>query len=151
MRGDGPLPEVFIRLADVFSPHAWGWSELFDVYDNGNQVFPTCVGMVRTKNRDSILNCCFPHMRGDGPLKNSKMGFRTEFSPHAWGWSGTAEITPPFGVVFPTCVGMVRIRYGRTRHYYSFPHMRGDGPRLYHIAGINTTFSPHAWGWSAQQ
>ena len=51
-----------------------------------------------------------------------------EFSPHAWGWSSPVAPPDPELMVFPTRVGMVRLRRARLRKLVCFPHTRGDGP-----------------------
>ena len=111
----------------------------------------------------------FPHARGDGPTSQS-VSVRQPFSPRAWGWSAGGRPCVS-GEVFPTRVGMVRLRHYATQRTGRFPHARGDGPtdrsrpseavrRFPHARGdgpivserlikLGRQFSPRAWGWSA--
>ena len=88
MRGDGPLIEKLKELQAAFSPHAWGWSDVFNWAGDKIDVFPTCVGMVRLQGGKSGRWWRFPHMRGDGPRFAVSTSPFSKFSPHAWGWSG---------------------------------------------------------------
>ena len=51
--------------------------------------------------------------------------------------------------VFPTRVGMVRLRVVRRVWATRFPHARGDGPLGRQRLPPTMRFSPRAWGWSA--
>src|SRR5258706_352796 len=70
------------------------------------------------------------------------------FSPPAWGWSDGTDIQVPTEGVFPTRVGMVRLRGHTAGRCASFPHPRGDGPEPLDDLGAHSGFSPPAWGWS---
>ena len=50
--------------------------------------------------------------------------------------------------VFPTPVGMVRVRNARFTGRHGFPHARGDGPRKEQGNEYHLSFSPRPWGWS---
>src|SRR5258708_5021196 len=52
--------------------------------------------------------------------------------------------------VLPTRVGMVRQGGVHCRGQVGSPHTRGDGPTGAARVGNRHSFSPHAWGWSAQ-
>ena len=148
MRGDGPACEPIDCRLRQFSPHAWGWSELFAVITAGTPVFPTCVGMVRRKRCFVYQTSSFPHMRGDGPRLPISVYSALGFSPHAWGWSAIPLLGLSNMRVFPTCVGMVRRKDNINLQRKGFPHMRGDGPRCLSVIVLQHLFSPHAWGWS---
>ncbi len=149
-RGDGPAMDARLQVLEIFSPHAWGWSgspmgELWE-----SIIFPTRVGMVRVFTRFGSAASNFPHTRGDGPSFFSQIFLTFAFSPHAWGWSEPLCRTGRHPLIFPTRVGMVRAR-GRQNHMHAyFPHTRGDGPRDYNLVSFDESFSPHAWGWSAE-
>ena len=49
MRGDVPSLRMSIAHRFPFSPHAWGCTEVLLVRDRILAVFPTCVGMYRTR------------------------------------------------------------------------------------------------------
>ncbi len=51
--------------------------------------------------------------------------------------------------VFPTHVGMDRIKKNKQMEAVSFPHTRGDGPGYSIPVPDDSTFSPHTWGWTA--
>ena len=128
-RGDGPLSGAFGAPSPGFSPRPWGWSAcIAQVYPFGN-VFPTPVGMVRVENSTTGADACFPHARGDGPPFKFIRRINQEFSPRPWGWSMLFRAADLEGFVFPTPVGMVRLRTWPIRTMRGFPHARGDGPR----------------------
>ena len=114
-------------------------------------VFPTRVGMVRFVAASASSRIGFPHPRGDGPNFSCSFCVRSEFSPPAWGWSAMPTGKVFMRQVFPTRVGMVRIRVGINRTDGRFPHPRGDGPPESPSASRKSRFSPPAWGWSAGQ
>ena len=148
-RGDGPVSVIVSHRRIQFSPHAWGWSDGTIRMLHTQVVFPTRVGMVRRPRLTPCGTSCFPHTRGDGPRLPAPLVPALAFSPHAWGWSGTAGRQNRAGIVFPTRVGMVRLKKTIDEGRRRFPHTRGDGPsaNLSDVASVG--FSPHAWGWSA--
>ena len=86
-RGDVP---AFFRAASIvsrFSPRPWGCSAQKPTYTASEVVFPTPVGMFRTKRRSTPLSGCFPHARGDVPSNRSQMIISSTFSPRPWGCS----------------------------------------------------------------
>ena len=112
----------------MFSPPAWGWSELEADPHLAHVVFPTRVGMVRDEIASRALANCFPHPRGDGPVLRAGGQAVLLFSPPAWGWSEGSEHEAEREQVFPTRVGMVRPPSTNRCHRWGFPHPRGDGP-----------------------
>src|SRR5208337_2024426 len=98
------------RLA--FSPPAWGWSERASGTREGQEVFPTRVGMVRLDRRKPTEGARFPHPRGDGPIDWGTKPRTRRFSPPAWGWSAPRPTNRTRSMVFPTRVGMVRAGAG---------------------------------------
>ena len=50
--------------------------------------------------------------------------------------------------VFPTRVGVDRLRMSIATAIISFPHTRGGGPAIGVANPIEEKFSPHAWGWT---
>ena len=91
----------------------------------------------------------FPHPRGDGPPVLNRPRRSLTFSPPAWGWSGARDVPGCVRPVFPTRVGMVRIGISFTLSPSSFPHPRGDGPKIFRRPTSSASFSPPAWGWSS--
>ena len=147
-RGDGPATMDSVLKNGTSSPHAWGWSDIRRTRRPGRGVFPTRVGMVRRRRRRSGGMRCLPHTRGDGPALSLPVNHTGVSSPHAWGWSGSQITSGAFSGVFPTRVGMVRIRCRSSRSWRCLPHTRGDGPRYPSQILDYGWSSPHAWGWS---
>ena len=114
-----------------------------------NIVFPTPVGMDRMTRAAGYSPTRFPHTRGDGPCCVLMPVTGMWFSPHPWGWTGLYTLRVDGCTVFPTPVGMDRsgVRGFKDRH--SFPHTRGDGPKLVFAISLFCPFSPHPWGWTA--
>src|SRR5271165_5281569 len=150
-RGDGPWRSWWLSAQTAFSPHAWGWSAGRILCGGIWDVLPTRVGMVRRDKWATSAAARSPHTRGDGPYQPRGCRPRTQFSPHAWGWSELTIVVELPACVLPTRVGMVR-RFGiALRYTHRSPHTRGDGP-IAQIGGYFIySFSPHAWGWSGQR
>ncbi len=109
-RGDGPNLGGFVDHHPPFSPPAWGWPDAARETVRAADVFPTRVGMARQPPRRICWRSCFPHPRGDGPRRPTQPTRPHPFSPPAWGWP--AESLPRWhrNWVFPTRVGMARLR-----------------------------------------
>ena len=148
-RGDGPLATTGTLTITLFSPRAWGWSVCSRLTGRPRSVFPTRVGMVRSRTAVSRCPPRFPHARGDGPPPTIAETPAVGFSPRAWGWSGLHLHPRHRRHVFPTRVGMVRTTATRRSPAIRFPHARGDGPDFWHRQTLPDAFSPRAWGWSA--
>src|SRR5271166_2062832 len=147
-RGDGPLVNRDRVLVRQFSPHAWGWSEMFPNRKTDTWVLPTRVGMVRFSTLGWLRRESSPHTRGDGPIWSPLYEHSSQFSPHAWGWSGDMDDWLAGLIVLPTRVGMVRWFGLLVAPVNGSPHTRGDGPGRDGKPDGSTLFSPHAWGWS---
>src|SRR5271165_5281568 len=132
----------------AFSPHAWGWSVSAAWVSATNAVLPTRVGMVRVDDCGRASGLRSPHTRGDGPSVWNCVALHTPFSPHAWGWSDSADRRLLHLLVLPTRVGMVRPTLPAELQERSSPHTRGDGPMIRYRFISVSRFSPHAWGWS---
>jgi len=107
-RGDGPIYDKVSAITAMFSPPAWGWSELSEPIQAAGVVLPTRVGMVRKERTAREVYRRSPHPRGDGPPSRSKPDQPGRFSPPAWGWSGRSAPCSSGPQVLPTRVGMVR-------------------------------------------
>ena len=147
-RGDGPQLNRDNYERGMFSPPAWGWSDLTTPTKEQKSVLPTRVGMVLTSAISRATRYGSPHPRGDGPLLEVCAIEPGKFSPPAWGWSELeAAPAPPRGVL-PTRVGMVRFMARMRASPPRSPHPRGDGPTSGVYLIKNEWFSPPAWGWS---
>ena len=147
-RGDGPCACRVHERHALFSPRAWGWSDIDGQLDRIEDVLPTRVGMVRLIGPASTGSIGSPHARGDGPRILARVSAAGKFSPRAWGWS--AYPLGRFGGhrVLPTRVGMVRRKARLLLPLPRSPHARGDGPPNQFDCLLMQTFSPRAWGWS---
>ena len=146
-RGDGPFRSGPLTCNALCSPQAWGWPG-GAVMDLGWWVvFPTGVGMARSRFLICNSSMCVPHRRGDGPPFNHLPILLNKCSPQAWGWPGFMGAVNNVSVVFPTGVGMARFlgpcRAGPLR----VPHRRGDGPNASCPGFFSYWCSPQAWGW----
>src|SRR6202051_456612 len=104
--------------------------------------------MVRHESLFRIYRPSSPHTRGDGPQRRRSTSIRSQFSPHAWGWSDLRRECPELSAVLPTRVGMVRGSGESDARVLGSPHTRGDGPNVRDDLFQLYSFSPHAWGWS---
>ena len=150
VRGDGPLFNSDYANLVMFSPRAWGWSEILAVAQVEPEVLPTCVGMVRSSVAPGSAMAGSPHVRGDGPAQMRRGIPAIWFSPRAWGWSVAPALIPDRSIVLPTCVGMVRAGPSVVPRLVGPPHVRGDGPSSTASNSIAPRFSPRAWGWSGR-
>ena len=133
-------------------------------------MFPTRVGMDRSRSTLSSGRARVPHARGDGPTGIVWTNEAHACSPRAWGWTGQTLCRPKLSGVFPTRVGMDRPSRPARGWRVRVPHARGDGP-VYVVAlaafsnvfptrvgmdrtaarqwSLNKPCSPRAWGWTA--
>src|ERR1035438_6576750 len=88
-RGDGPMSNQQYPALSEYSPPAWGWSAVAFSKADCALVFPTRVGMVRFLSGGGVHNGGIPHPRGDGPALDNVTVDGREYSPPAWGWSGS--------------------------------------------------------------
>ena len=89
-------------------------------------LFPTYVGMNRTRNGLTLKTGTVPHIRGDEPA-----------------------FADPFAIdhdLFPTYVGMNRNRSRQHGKSKTVPHIRGDEPFARNARIATVTCSPHTWG-----
>ncbi len=108
MRGDGPSNERGYRDDHSCSPHARGWTVEPELQRARNGVFPACAGMDRRSRPCTMLGCCVPRMRGDGPTSDLVSQGARLCSPHARGWTVDAAWENLRETVFPACAGMDR-------------------------------------------
>ena len=71
-----------------------------------------------------------------------------EFSPRAWGCSAYIFFPVDNWLVFPTRVGMFRLKMTAKNEKPCFPHARGDVPAGMTMSDLCGKFSPRAWGCS---
>ena len=107
--------------------------------------------MDRNALADSSTVSSIPHTRGDGPPLARLLISLSQYSPHAWGWTVRASFVAKFLSVFPTRVGMDRSLQNLELFWECIPHTRGDGPAIRLTLIVDAQYSPHAWGWTANQ
>ena len=147
-RGDVPAGAGTSNANTSFSPLTWGCSGAGRYCAGREFVFPTHVGMFLGGDAAISAIAGFPHSRGDVPPTSPRSKPPTPFSPLTWGCSSPA-MSPKFAhAVFPTHVGMFRLRGLRRRRRRGFPHSRGDVPSARGASGIRAKFSPLTWGCS---
>ncbi len=147
-RGDGPGSKKTPPPIYSYSPHAWGWTGNAQGRPRLYGVFPTRVGMDRDGSEFCHSDRSIPHTRGDGPPEEQLFPMLYAYSPHAWGWTVDVPRRPVRVIVFPTRVGMDRLRTGLRAVPSCIPHTRGDGPVLDFVRVVRLRYSPHAWGWT---
>src|SRR5438132_6682694 len=96
-----------------------------EVFRSGG-LFPTCVGVNRTRCLPSSPCPTFPHVRGGEPVCPAK--------------------DCPDKVLFPTCVGVNRYDAHAREPGRAFPHVRGGEPICHASKRRRQSFSPRAWG-----
>ena len=135
-------------MARSFSPRMWGCSVAFEEGRRRIAVFPTYVGMFRLADHQPSVRVCFPHVCGDVPPLNKRHNLGIQFSPRMWGCSGARALVLGGTLVFPTYVGMFRLRSVITQIATCFPHVCGDVPWRSRARRITWRFSPRMWGCS---
>ena len=91
-----------------------------------------------------------PHARGDGPPSASVFTETSLCSPRTWGWTVVQNTSTTGGYVFPTHVGMDRIRKFQSLGCPCVPHARGDGPNVITPPMMLPACSPRTWGWTVR-
>ena len=94
----------------MYSPRTWGWTEAISGALQPFEVFPTHVGMDRYVIAPEAAEEGIPHARGDGPAHAAARVFQSAYSPRTWGWTDTRGRAGLQRYVFPTHVGMDRLR-----------------------------------------
>lgn len=83
------------------SPHSWGSVRPVLAGEAHRRVFPTLVGVCRTRPAGSPGGTCPPHARGGLSMSSGfSPGWRTS-SPHAWGSVLVGDFPSGHGHVFP--------------------------------------------------
>ena len=111
-------------------------------------MFPTPVGMDRSRISRRALPGRVPHARGDGPAGSEDPEGYPACSPRPWGWTGAVTVWPWGEDVFPTPVGMDRVSQLRSALRQGVPHARGDGPQREVLEAVRDQCSPRPWGWT---
>ena len=109
-----------------FSPRRWGCFYLADCLLDGEEVFPTQVGMFPQPQISERLEARFPHAGGDVSRRTSSRLTASSFSPRRWG-----------------CFSIFRFH---SSYLVSFPHAGGDVSTISTLPLFVFRFSPRRWG-----
>ena len=109
-----------------FSPRRWGCFYLADCLLDGEEVFPTQVGMFPSCLRGLVQPWRFPHAGGDVSPTSDFRASRSSFSPRRWG-----------------CFSIFRFH---SSYLVSFPHAGGDVSTISTLPLFVFRFSPRRWG-----
>ena len=90
----------------------------------------------------------FPRTRGDGPGSRSRCSRGGPFPPHARGWTPMTARAGVLQSVSPARAGMDPWRGSGCRLSTCFPRTRGDGPVCRGRPRAESSFPPHARGWT---
>ena len=108
-RGDGPQTRTGALMDSEYSPRTWGWTDSRIDEAEVAMVFPTHVGMDRSRWPVSQTPRRIPHARGDGPPLPPDSPPIPMYSPRTWGWTVRRNHGHDcHSCVFPTHVGMDR-------------------------------------------
>ena len=91
----GDVPDMAARLEAraLFSPREWGCSVVEPIAASGRGIFPTRVGMFRSRARAVRASRYFPHASGDVPSSRAATWRPCGFSPREWGCSARGGVT----------------------------------------------------------
>ena len=126
--GDGPQVAVMGELTQEYSPRMWGWTGRSGTCGILETIFPTHVGMDRSRSKATWLITNIPHACGDGPKRKPGNRYQFPYSPRMWGWTGWSPARMVFLHIFPTHVGMDRSMQSSKQSWINIPHACGDGP-----------------------
>ena len=146
--GDGPTARPPSSRRRRCSPREWGWTDARHSDAPGDDVFPTRVGMDRSRPSTRARTASVPHASGDGPRLRPAICAASTCSPREWGWTDLSEHLTGARHVFPTRVGMDRRRRAAMRPSACVPHASGDGPTIALTRRMTHPCSPREWGWT---
>ena len=149
--GDVPWTPTLELDVSRFSPRLWGCSELVYRQQAGHCLFPTPVGMFRSRPRSRKSTASFPHACGDVPAREAALIAGFSFSPRLWGCSRYNVALRPRLLLFPTPVGMFRRSPTTGASASPFPHACGDVPEATPSSASPSVFSPRLWGCSGDE
>ena len=110
MRGEDGGIRMYKSIMVETPPHAWGRQECAAVGAGKAGNTPTCVGKTDSSQTLRPLRQKHPHMRGEDPPQNSKLGWTAETPPHAWGRRYNERPRARLGRNTPTCVGKTQTK-----------------------------------------
>ena len=136
----------FSITALVSSPRPWGCVSLpFSAY-KPVLVFPTPVGVFRTKVGQPLFGNSLPHARGGVSRPRLRPLCRVRSSPRPWGCFRSCALPSTGRSVFPTPVGVFLAASVRDWPCASLPHARGGVSSMRGTRSRGATSSPRPWG-----
>ena len=136
----------FSITALVSSPRPWGCFSLpFSAY-KPVLVFPTPVGVFRTKVGQPLFGNSLPHARGGVSRPRLRPLCRVRSSPRPWGCFRSCALPSTGRSVFPTPVGVFLAASVRDWPCASLPHARGGVSSMRGTRSRGATSSPRPWG-----
>ncbi len=140
-----------LRRADACSdtgpaPPAWGQPHMRPGHGWGHRTISACAGQSHSRPVSRSVTRDHPRMHGTDIVRQSKLDWIKEASPHARGRRPQRLRAAAAGRIIPECAGptgvMTRLRPGRRDH----PRMRGADPGWAAEQAFQTGLSPHARG-----
>ena len=146
MRGEDGGIRMYKSIMVETPPHAWGRQECAAEGAGKAGNTPTCVGKTDSSQTLRPLRQKHPHMRGEDPPQNSKLGWTAETPPHAWGRRYNERPRARLGRNTPTCVGKTKRIVRHDKVIWKHPHMRGEDSSRLQGKHCKAETPPHAWG-----
>ena len=109
-------------------------------------LFPTHVGVYRSKLLLAKRYLPLPHARGGVPQRLTLYIGGPDSSPRTWGCTESGQILSVRLRLFPTHVGVYRLRSAPRRWGRSLPHARGGVPSYGLHPLMRRISSPRTWG-----
>ena len=109
-------------------------------------LFPTHVGVYRCPMPCPKACLTLPHARGGVPLEAPPGQEIPASSPRTWGCTATAHPLHRRPGLFPTHVGVYRVRANPFRATAPLPHARGGVPVTVCAPALGSVSSPRTWG-----
>ena len=113
------------RVQAPSSPHTWGCFCRFHSSIQGEQVFPTHVGVFLLLHGRRQRAASLPHTRGGVSVIADASRLWGKSSPHTWGCFRGRDGKRHLRAVFPTHVGVFRHSASSASSRMSLPHTRG--------------------------
>ena len=132
-------------VAELFPPHARGWTQAIATFGTVNRVSPACAGMdPQSPNR------CDPVSPACAGMDPPEYGARLVFPPHARGWTSRFVSDDSHALAFPPhargwTVSPASTRAGMDRGV-PLVLMRGDGPLASNVSRAGDHVSPACAG-----
>ena len=95
---------------------------------SSKSVFSTCVEVIPSPSNALLLKYCILHVCGGDPRFNEAIAVNILYSPRVWRWSFCTITAHPQGIVFSTCVEVIKMFTAETGSEYCILHVCGGDP-----------------------